>query len=379
MADEHNKWLNRETAERLLSGESLEAVDAAARDQAERLAEALGALSAEMAPATTELPGEQAALAAFRKSREAAEAERTSNALGAVGANRRPGVPASDLDADVVRIGAPTRSGIRSRRSRHPRWARPARLTLAAAVAAGTLGGVAMAAGSGVLPTPFHHERPAPGASVSADETPGQPLVSPSPRSSGGHGSATATPGGGASGSASGASSDKASGEHKGAKPGTGGDSGSRGTWWREASADCRALRDGKELGNDRKRALENLAGGSARVRSYCKAVLAAGGATSSGGANGGEDNGGKGNGNGGSDDDKGKGDGSGRGDDDGQEGRGHGHGHGHGKVRGHGDDQGHGRHRRSDVAPSPAATALAPAHPGHRGTNRPAPSPSPS
>ncbi|MEV5345471.1 hypothetical protein AB0L24_07360, partial [Streptomyces achromogenes] len=80
MADEQDKWLDRGTAERLLRGEPLEAVDPSARDQAERLARALGALSAEAAPATGELPGEQAALAAFRKAREAAGAERTAAA-----------------------------------------------------------------------------------------------------------------------------------------------------------------------------------------------------------------------------------------------------------------------------------------------------------
>ncbi|MEU7050301.1 hypothetical protein [Streptomyces eurythermus] len=34
MADEQDKWLDRGTAERLLRGESLEAVDPSARDQA---------------------------------------------------------------------------------------------------------------------------------------------------------------------------------------------------------------------------------------------------------------------------------------------------------------------------------------------------------
>ncbi|MFY4717689.1 hypothetical protein [Streptomyces sp. LaBMicrA B280] len=77
MADEQDTWLNPETAERLLAGEPLEAVDPATRDQAERLARVLGALSAQATPAAVELPGEQAALAAFRKAREAAADERT--------------------------------------------------------------------------------------------------------------------------------------------------------------------------------------------------------------------------------------------------------------------------------------------------------------
>ncbi|MEU7253325.1 hypothetical protein AB0A87_35185, partial [Streptomyces sp. NPDC045251] len=79
MADEQDRWLDRETAEILLRGESLEAVDPAARDRAERLAEALGALTAPPVPASEELPGEAAALAAFRKAR----AERADEAAGA--------------------------------------------------------------------------------------------------------------------------------------------------------------------------------------------------------------------------------------------------------------------------------------------------------
>ncbi|MGW1002401.1 hypothetical protein [Streptomyces sp. NPDC002520] len=357
MADEHNKWLNRETAERLLRGESLEAVDAFARDQAERLAEALGSLSAGTAAATGELPGEQAALAAFRearKDREAVGAEHVGADLGAATASRRPGLPAPEDDAGLVRIGAPPRTGIRSRR---PRWARPVRLTLAAALAAGTLGGVAVAAGSGVLPTPFHHARPAPGASVSADETSGQPSVPPpSPDL----GSATATPGGGPDGSSRGASSDESPGGHKGkgkgAQPGSGVASGNPRTWWKKSATACRALREGKEPGVGRKRVLEDRAGGSAHVQTYCEAVLAAAENASSGGANGGGDKGGSG-------DDKGDAGGRG-GDDDVHEGR----------YRGH-----DGKHRRvGPGAPSPVAKAVAPAHP-ERAAGSPAPAPSPS
>ncbi|MGW4274048.1 extensin, partial [Streptomyces seoulensis] len=77
MADEQYRWLDRDTAERLLRGEPLDTVDPAVRDQAERLARALNALAADPyadAPqAAAELPGEAAALAAFRK----ATADRT--------------------------------------------------------------------------------------------------------------------------------------------------------------------------------------------------------------------------------------------------------------------------------------------------------------
>ncbi|MBK3643359.1 extensin, partial [Streptomyces sp. MBT33] len=58
MADEQYTWLDRATAEALLRGESLEAVDAAARDQAERLAKTLEALTAEPPPTSAALTGE---------------------------------------------------------------------------------------------------------------------------------------------------------------------------------------------------------------------------------------------------------------------------------------------------------------------------------
>ncbi|MFI0166946.1 hypothetical protein [Streptomyces sp. NPDC017095] len=186
MADEQDKWLNRETAERLLRGEPLEAVDARARDQAERLSRVLGALSAQTAGADTELPGEQAALAAFRKAREAAGAERAGTVHAP--AASRPAAPGAD--AGLVRIGAPTRTGIPVRR---PRRGRPVRLALAAAVTVSTLGGVAVAAGSGVLPTPFGDEPARPGASASAGTATGRPHLTSPPSATPGAGTDTGT------------------------------------------------------------------------------------------------------------------------------------------------------------------------------------------
>ncbi|MFI8240900.1 hypothetical protein ACIF83_27090 [Streptomyces sp. NPDC085866] len=357
MADEHNKWLTRDLAERLLRGESLEAVDASSSDQAERLAKALGALSAEAAPATGELPGEQGALAAFRKAREAAEAERTAAALGDGTPAGRSRPPASVSDAGLVRIGAPTRTGTRARR---PRWARPVRLALAAAVAAGTLGGVAMAAGSGVLPIPFHDDHPNPTSSVSAAQSPGQPHTSPTPQSPEGIRPSTDTPEGGTSGSLDPSGGATQQGTHPGVTPGSGDASGTPGTWWQVARAACRDLRDGRELGSDRRRVLEGLAGGSSRVATYCKSVLA--GQYSSGGTGKGtgDDEGGKGRGGDGDGKDKGDGNGQG-GDDDGHPGRGHGH-----------------RHDRRGRAVSPAPSALVPLGPDRKAAG-PVPSPSPS
>ncbi|WP_263981032.1 hypothetical protein [Streptomyces naphthomycinicus] len=390
MADEQHKWLNRETAERLLRGESLEAVGPAARDQAERLSKALGALSAEAARAPGELPGEQGALAAFRKAREAAEAERAA-AAHAAPASR---APAPGADAGLVRIGAPPRSGIPSGR---PRWARPVRLALAAAMAAGMLGGVAMAAGSGVLPTPFHDDHPRPGASVSAGTTSGQPLTPASPSATPGAGTGTSTPDGGTAGRR-GTGSDEAAGNGDGtgrsAAPGSGAPSATSGSGRLRVAEACRALRDGRGLDAGRKRKLENLAGGSARVTRYCKVLLATGG-SAAGTANGGTAGGGKGRG---EDGDRGKGgdtsgdkggdkDGRGRdkgGDEDGrgrdkggdEDGRGEDRGRDDGGSVRPGHGHAHGGRHRGGAAPAPSAFAPDPAQ---RDANQGIPSPNPS
>ncbi|WP_225836201.1 hypothetical protein [Streptomyces sp. NK08204] len=372
MADEHYKWLNRETAERLLRGEPLdEAVDAAARDQAERLSEALGALSVQAAPTTGELPGEQAALAAFRKAREAAEAERTAAALADGSPGRRSAVPAPGVGEGTVRSGTRARTGTPARtrpRSGRPHWARPVRLALAAALAAGTLGGVAVAAGTGVLPVPFGGGRPGPASSTSTAQGPDRLLASTSPRATAGSGAPSGTPDAG-TGGADRDGTGRTSGTHKGTGQSAGGadqgvsgavkPSGTAGTWWRDAGAACRDIRDGKELDAVRRRSLESLAGGSTRVSSYCKALLAADDASA--GASGkdsdksgtGSDGGGKGDGNGQS------------GDDESHPGR-----RGDDKGRGGGKD----RHL-SGVAPTPSA--LAPSR--HARTVDASPTPSPS
>ncbi|KUO21667.1 hypothetical protein [Streptomyces dysideae] len=264
MADEQYRWLDRETAERLLSGESLEAVDAADRDQAERLAKTLGSLSVEPAPISAELPGEAAALAAFRSAR----AERD-DAPATLGHAARP--EASDVG--LVRIGGPAQA------FRRPRWARPVRLGLAAALAAGMIGGVAVAAGTGALPTPFHDDEPRPGASVSA--TPERPLISPSP-DNGVVG--VPSPDGDTNGSTGGAPSKEAApggpATDRGSTEGREAPSGGR---WKGAPSACRDVRDGKQLTDDRRRALEGAAGGPARVQTYCKGVLADTGTSTAG------------------------------------------------------------------------------------------------
>ncbi|MGW1626205.1 hypothetical protein [Streptomyces sp. NPDC002172] len=346
MADEQYKWLNRVTAERLLRGEPLEAVDATARDQAERLADTLGALSARATPAAAELPGEEAAVAAFRKARESAEDARTAVAAR-TGAAAWPGRGARDADAGLFRIGAG------SRPARAPGWARPARLGLAAALTVGMLGGVAVAAGTGVLPTPFDDNHPGPAASVSAAGTPARPQGSQSPESL--LGGETRTPSSDATSGGSGQPSPDPSGRSKNRDTGSAGiPSGG----WSGALTSCRAIRNGKSLGADRRSALEGLAGGAGRVDKFCKAVLGDG-------LNGrdGVSGDGKGGDSGQGGQNEGQGDNNGQGGDDG--GR---PGTGGGKGDGWGND-----HHQDGVA-TPAPTAFTPLRP-----NRPATSPSPT
>ncbi|MFC5169570.1 hypothetical protein [Streptomyces mutomycini] len=171
MADEQHQWLDADVAELLLRGEPVEAVGDHVRTEARRLEAALLALRAPR-PSGDELPGEAAVLAAFR------EASRGAERAGRTG-------PAAQQDAlHSVRIGAePTAP------RRRPRWTRPARYGLAVSLAGCALGGVAVAAGTGMLPAPFGgHESPLPAASVSAaasperleDDVPGTGAPSPS-------------------------------------------------------------------------------------------------------------------------------------------------------------------------------------------------------
>ncbi|MBN0044380.1 hypothetical protein JS756_09695 [Streptomyces actuosus] len=312
MADEQYRWLDRDTAERLLRGEPLDAVDADARDEAERLAEALGALSATPAPTSTELPGEAAALAAFRAAR-AGSAEQHAGAPRTGG--HRSG--ASRADAGLIRLGGTGHPSGRVRRGRH------VRLGLAAALAVCTVGGVAVAAGTGVLPSPFGGPAgPGPAVSVSAADTPGRGSSAPSR-------GATTTPDGGATGSAG---PDTARGAAGGATPAPSGSAvpGGTGAAPPGATAACQDLSSGRDLDDARRRFLESAAGDARRVWTYCKDVLNKAGKAlgtdrrpdGTGSTGSGTRSGGRGHGTGGagkSDDD----------DRDGSDRRRHGHGHG--------------------------------------------------
>ncbi|RFC72676.1 hypothetical protein [Streptomyces sp. AcE210] len=198
MADEHNKWLDRDAAERLLRGEPLEAVDAATRARAARLAETLDALAVTRVDGG-ELPGEAAALAAFRKARESGAEEpgtatpkarhaRPRGALAPVSSLHGPVGHENDANANTnAAIDGYAGSDVGSVRLARPdarpvRWGRPVRFGMAAALAGCMIGGVAVAAGTGVLPSPFGGRgEPGPAASVSAAASPERPLTSPSP------------------------------------------------------------------------------------------------------------------------------------------------------------------------------------------------------
>ncbi|MFB7587936.1 hypothetical protein [Streptomyces sp. NPDC056169] len=165
MADERYQWLDQEAAERLLRGEPVDALDDPARTEAGRLAEALDAArTPSIARAgQAELPGEAAAMAAFRRT----TAERAAHAAHAEHTARGGRTERADLGrVRLAPVAAPAR-----------RWGRSLRYGLAAAVAAVTVGGVAVAAGTGMLPM----VGPEPATSVTAGESPDAPVVSESP------------------------------------------------------------------------------------------------------------------------------------------------------------------------------------------------------
>ncbi|CAL9516067.1 hypothetical protein [Streptomyces sp. enrichment culture] len=282
MADERNEWLDHEAAERLLRGEPVDADDDYTRWQVERLAKALDSARDAAAPhpaaPSGELPGEAAALAAFRAA-HSARAAKTQVAAG------------SDLGS--VRIGA----ALRPRWARPGGWLRPARWGLAASVAGLAVGGVAVAAGTGVIPAFGGHDAPAPAVSAAApgdpeaphepevtprgshghrtpaDPASPPPLVSPGP-SKGAGDTGTAAPGGTPDGDApSPGRTEPDWGRTVTRAP--------DGTWPARTTQACRDLRDGR-LDAARRQQLELAAKGSG-VQRFCDQVLS-GGARQSGG-----------------------------------------------------------------------------------------------
>ncbi|MFF3510103.1 hypothetical protein [Streptomyces sp. NPDC002573] len=334
MADEQYRWLNGDAAERLLRGEPLEAIDDDAQEQAARLAETLASLAVTPPLTSEELPGEAAALAAFRATRTGADqAGATSGRLDAV----HPDYAARQVaDAGLVRLGRPAANG------RGHRWGRPLRFGLAAALAAGMIGGVAVAAGTGVLPAPFHKE-PGPGASVSAAVSPPQPLLTPTPDATetGTPLSPTSDAGGFTPGGSSYDEAGAGPGASGSASPGDDHRSGHTRNWWLALRSSCRDMAVGRELRADRLRDLQDAAGGNGRVKTFCKGMLGDGDGEGHWGGDG-QGSGQDGNGSGGED--------------------GHGHGHGGGDDHGgSGDDEGHIRPGGSGLFGVPSGASSAP------------------
>lgn len=185
MADERYPWLDKDTAERLLSGEPVETADERTRTQALRLSDALRSV-ADVTYANAnaaESAGEAAALVAFRRARAAAAVRG-----GPDGRTAERGPARSAAEQPPGHAGA-TLGTIRlaPRPRPHPRvvpvtrLGRPVRRGFATAVVGCTLGAVFVALGSTMLAAPFAgDDGPLPGGTVSAPMT-GRPLASGSP------------------------------------------------------------------------------------------------------------------------------------------------------------------------------------------------------
>ncbi|MEU0833698.1 hypothetical protein [Streptomyces sp. NPDC005969] len=297
MADEQDAWLDRDAAERLLRGEPVDPGEGHARDAAERLAAALGAAARSARPAAGELPGEAAALAAFRTAPRTARAGTRATASADVRSAGHAAKGSEPQTLGPVRIGP---SSSRGGRTRAPRWSRPVRFGLAASLACCALGGVAVAAGTGVLPGPFgKHASPLPAASVSASAFPqergsgdasggttapssGSPDVNPSPDSSGGthqgEDERDGTPGPAGTPDGSGARNGGSVGppspdatDGKGT-PG-GGQDDTSGVGFAQNLKACLDYRDGK-LNDARRRRLEKLADGADNLDRFCQRIF---------------------------------------------------------------------------------------------------------
>lgn len=322
MADDHRyDWLDDDAVERLLRGGTVDsaALDEDTRPAAERLAASLADLRPPVLPeagADVPLPGEEAALAAFRAARaEGAPGIRASLRSVRGGASgmstasgsgaARSGVSGSvaagsvaagsgaagDSDGPVVRLAA--------RRGTPSFLRRPVKGALALALAGCALGGVAVAAGTGVLPGPFKGagSAPAPATSVSAAEDRDTRTLAPGV---GDHGAtpspgATGTPRPGERPSASGSarpghgSPTGRDGKHDGPgespsattgpgddRAGTGKDGGAKQDPKAYARV-CRLLLARQRVDEDEIRPLERAEGGAAQLKALCERILKSG------------------------------------------------------------------------------------------------------
>lgn len=317
MADEQHEWLDKEAAEKMLRRAPVDPSDGPPRNEAERLAAALDAVARTARPAAGELPGEAAALAAFRAVRRTAA--RTAAVTAPADPARAAGVDGSAESGMLAPVhicpaGSGTASGAAGFRGPRPmRWSRPIRFGLVASLACCAIGGVAVAAGTGMLPGPFSRHTPTPATSVSAAASPeelGSDLTTddatsaPPPGSPGGESASpdTSLPGGPESGrpgggdrtadpnresdggdggeSRSGGAEDKPSGG-TGPTPspggqdgeGTSGDSGDEASWYAKTLKACRDYRDGR-LDEEQRKRLEALAKGARNLDRFCDRML---------------------------------------------------------------------------------------------------------
>lgn len=312
MADEHYEWLDKDAAEKLLRGEPVVPVGDQARTDAFRLAEALGTARGGLRPSAGEPPGEDAALAAFRQARHGNGVDRLAGRDAGAAVPGRPGV------LHAVHIGsAPDTPARRSR------WNRPVRFGLAASLAGCALGGVAVAAGTGVFAGTFGQGSPTPATSVSAAVTPGpltssgpvddpsspadpsppdEPEVSFSPadRESAG----PDEPDGARSGETGrerdadrpgdpdrpggdGREETAGGGDGRDDRPGESGDGTDTGNWYEKSVKACKAFRGGT-LDDRSRRQLIQLAKGEKNLERFCDRLLDGDGGSGGSGGNGG-------------------------------------------------------------------------------------------
>ncbi|MEU3914063.1 hypothetical protein [Streptomyces sp. NPDC029721] len=307
MADEHKAWLDGATAEELLRGRAAgpagPGADPRARAEAARLRAALDALTPPSAD--RELPGEAAALAAFRGAHAtraaAAVPEPATTAAGRSGAPEEPLVDLAPIP--VVRIPAQRRYGT------------PARFGLAAALAGVAVGGIAAVAGTGLLDRAVHLTAgPVPAVSVSADsdrtpagETAGPtpvPQLRPTPEGGGGLASlspgfslppdggartpldsapslslppgAVTTPGTGGGGAAGTDGGTRNTFTDKNGGTQGGGDTGGKDRGGQDQDRPETLCRDHRanRLAEDREQHLAKIAGGLAKVPRFCATLL---------------------------------------------------------------------------------------------------------
>ncbi|MFD5943471.1 hypothetical protein [Streptomyces griseus] len=333
MADEHYEWLDKDAAERLLRGEPVVPVGDEARTDAFRLAEALGAARGGHRSPAGELPGEDAVLAAFRQAGHGNGVDRLAGLSAGAAVPGRPG----QLHAVHIGRGPETPP-------RRPRWSRPVRFGLVASLAGCALGGVAVAAGTGVFTGAFGGQgSPAPATSVSAAVTPG-PLISDGPAVGPSSPADPASPDASEESSSPGTresegparpdgartgetgrepgedrpgGKDKPGGGHEETaaggtgqeeKPGGSGGDTDSGNWYEKSVKACKAFREGT-LDDRSRRQLVEFAKGEKNLERFCDRLLDGGGPGGGGGGNGGS----------------GGGDGDDDDDDDGQNGPGDG------------------------------------------------------